>query len=79
MSGTIYGVESESGNSLVLEKFGLVQSGAICWTGDQMVQSLMNFWGPGPPQTVYLGLVPVQTQTCTFLFLFLFKLTSLQT
>ena len=48
---------------------GEVQSGLVpghfCWTGDWTVWSLTKFLGPGPgpPWTVYIGLVPVQTRS----------------
>ena len=53
---------------LVLGKFGLVRSGAIfagSETGWTRVQSLMQFLGPGPgpPGTIYIGLVWVQTRS----------------
>ena len=37
--------------------------GHFCWTGDLTVPSLMKYLGPGlgPPGTVYISLVPVQT------------------
>ena len=45
-------------------QFGPVP-GHFCQTGDQMVWSLMKFLGLGlgPPGTVYIGLVLVQTQS----------------
>ena len=62
---------------------GEVQSGPVpghfCWTGDRMVPSLTQFLGLGlgPPQTAYIGLVPVQTgsrRSLHILFIYLFKI-----
>ena len=53
--------------SLLRASVGEVQFGPVLghffWTGDQMVRSLMKYLGLGlgPPGTIYIGLVPVQT------------------
>ena len=62
---------------------GEVRSGPVpghfCWTGDPTVPSLTQFLGPGPgpPRTIYIGLVPVQTgsrRSLHILFIYLFKI-----
>ena len=62
---------------------GEVRSGPVpghfCWTGDLTVPSLTQFLGPGlgPPRTVYIGLVLVQTgsrRSLHILFIYLFKI-----
>ena len=58
---------------------GKVQSslvpGHFCQTGDQTVRSLTKILGLGlgPPWTVYIGLVLVQTQSLHILFIYLFN------
>ena len=65
------------------DSVGEVQSGPVPGhfrqTGDPMVPSLTQFLGlgPGPPQTIYFGLVPVQTGSrgsLHILFIYLFKI-----
>ena len=61
---------------------GEVQSGLVpshfCQTGDWTVLSLTKILGPGPgpPRTIYIGLVPVQTWSrpspCTY-YLFIYS------
>ena len=66
-----------------LASVGEVQSGPVpghfFQTRDPMVPSLTQFLGlgPGPSQTVYIGLVPVQTgsrRSLHYLFIYLFKI-----
>ena len=51
--------------------------GHFCQTRDRTVRSLMKYLGlgPGPPGTVYIGLVPVQTWSrwSSFSFYFIFS------
>ena len=61
---------------------GEVRSGPVpgqfCRTGDRTVRSLTKILGPGlgpgPSQTVYIGLVPVQTWSLHLLFIYLFNI-----
>ena len=59
-------------------QFGPVQ-GHFCQMGDQTVQSQTKFLGPGlgPPGTVYISLVLVQTRSrwSSFSFHFIFQVT----
>ena len=72
-----WGVEREHA---LWNSVGEVRSGPIpvhfCWTGDQTVQSLTKFLGPGLglPRTIYIGLDPVQTRSLHILFIYLFKI-----